>query len=413
MIDENNNNDWLMRLRHQRHQQRFINRCWRIVFGSGRIKRQQQQQWSIIYIFQVSLLIILLYGFFFFHKTHWERIENRKHQQLQLLRGSISSSNNNVIIYNDNMLTKTIHKQWITNTSIPFNYNHIITNNNIMNHLIIVAGHSVTISGHLEDADIDENDWMLLDYQKHVGLPNVIILHIKAGIQTAAHDPKSLLIFSGGQTRANTGPESEASSYYRVADAMQLWTLYHNKDNNDTINNNNASDNTNEETNNITSISSSSVRARTITEEYATDSYENLLFSICRFYEITKQYPTKITMISYTFKEYRFRNLHINAIQYPISQFYYIGIDPDASTGFDLVTATAGEYLNSIQPFELDPYGCHSTTLQKKRIDRNPFFRTPPYIISCPEMKYLLQYCDLELISLDRVPWGNNNSEGE
>ena len=27
------------------------------------------------------------------------------------------------------------------------------------NHLIIVAGHSVTVSGHLEDAGEDENDW--------------------------------------------------------------------------------------------------------------------------------------------------------------------------------------------------------------------------------------------------------------
>jgi hypothetical protein len=29
-------------------------------------------------------------------------------------------------------------------------------------HLVMVAGHSVTVSGHLKDAGIDENDWFLL-----------------------------------------------------------------------------------------------------------------------------------------------------------------------------------------------------------------------------------------------------------
>ena len=29
-------------------------------------------------------------------------------------------------------------------------------------HLVIVAGHSVTVSDHLKDADSDENDWALM-----------------------------------------------------------------------------------------------------------------------------------------------------------------------------------------------------------------------------------------------------------
>lgn len=112
--------------------------------------------------------------------------------------------------------------------------------------MIIVAGHSVTISGHLEDAGVDESDWFLLDYQKGQGLPEAIQRHIQAGINEANRDPQSLLIFSGGQTRAVTGPLSEGSSYFHVADAMQLWP------------------------------STGTVRARTATEEFATDSFENL-----------------------------------------------------------------------------------------------------------------------------------------
>ena len=49
----------------------------------------------------------------------------------------------------------------------------------------MVAGHSVTVSGDLQDADHDEQDWFLLEYQKGKGLPETIIAHIKAGIEQA------------------------------------------------------------------------------------------------------------------------------------------------------------------------------------------------------------------------------------
>lgn len=143
-------------------------------------------------------------------------------------------------------------------------------------HLILVAGHSVTVSGHLEDAGVDESDWYvlarnglvcigstsfvlsfviimhasifryLLGYQKGKGLPQAIAGHIRAGIILANRDPDSLLVFSGGETRAVTGPLTEGGSYFHVADAMNLWPL------------------------------ESTVRSRTVTEEFATDSFENL-----------------------------------------------------------------------------------------------------------------------------------------
>lgn len=242
-------------------------------------------------------------------------------------------------------------------------------------HLIMVAGHSVTISGNLRDAETDENVWFLLDYQKNRGLPNAIVAHIKAGIKKAQEDPESLLIFSGGETRAVTGPLTEASSYFRVADAMDLWP------------------------------ESSNVRARTVTEEFATDSFENLLFSICRFREVTGRYPEKISVVSFSFKQRRFETLHAPALQFPKSRFEYIGVDPPAETGFDLASAKQGELQNAALPFEEDPYGCHSPVLQEKRKARNPFSRTPPYEITCPEMKALLHYCGPKLFPEAQVPW--------
>lgn len=153
------------------------------------------------------------------------------------------------------------------------------------------------MAGNLEDAETDENVWYLLSYQIGRGLPQAIVSHIRAGIQEAANDPSSLLIFSGGETRGQTGPVNEGVSYYRVADALNLW-----------------------------GGAASNVRARTTTEEFATDSFQNLMFSICRFQEVTGSYPDKITVISFTFKQHRFEEMHSKALLWPGNRFSYIGV---------------------------------------------------------------------------------------
>ena len=258
----------------------------------------------------------------------------------------------------------------------PFNQNNVAKS---AKNLIVVAGHSVTVSGHLLDAGSDENDWFLLSYQKGQGLPQAILRHIEAGIEEANRDKEALLVFSGGETRAVTGPTTEGHAYFLVADAMNLWPT------------------------------GGTVRARATAEEFATDSFENLLFSIARFREVTGDYPQKITVVSFTFKQRRFETLHAHALRWPPDRFSYIGVDPPASTGFDLQRATNGELENAAKPFEQDPYGCHSELLQQKRKDRNPFSRTAPYPLSAPEMKELLGYCGPQLFPEDRVPWGISN----
>jgi hypothetical protein len=162
--------------------------------------------------------------------------------------------------------------------------------------LIVVAGHSVTVSGHLEDAGEDERDWFLMDYQRHRGLPQAILAHLRAGIDAAARDPGALLVLSGGQTRATAGPESEGASYYRVADAMNLWSTSTATATagaaTATATGNSASASTAaipESSPSSTSSASASsgavasslsasdtVRARTVSEDFATDSFENL-----------------------------------------------------------------------------------------------------------------------------------------
>lgn len=301
--------------------------------------------------YMLCLLVACFVGYNAWYIRDFRQIESHDSGPSRVLRGSA----------------------WVSQDSQPFNQEQSASRTN---HLIIVAGHSVTISGHLEDAGEDETDWFLLDYQKGQGLPEAIKGHIQAGIDEAHRDVDSLLIFSGGETRAVTGPLTEGSSYFHVADAMKMWPR------------------------------GGTVRARTATEEFATDSFENFMFSICRFKEVTGHYPTKITIVSFSFKENRFTRLHASALGWPQSKLVFIGIDPPASTGFDLQRATEGEWKNAAAPFETDPYGCHSEVLQQKRRQRNPFSRTAPYPLTCPEMKDLLQYCGPELFPKSRLPWG-------
>mmetsp|Transcript_22555 Transcript_22555/g.55824 ORF Transcript_22555/g.55824 Transcript_22555/m.55824 type:complete len:172 (-) Transcript_22555:74-589(-) len=167
---------------------------------------------------------------------------------------------------------------------------------------------------------------------------------------------------------------SEGPSYVYAADAMNMWPQ------------------------------GSNVRARVATEEYALDSFQNLLFSICRFKEVTGRFPRKISVVSFTFKRRRFETLHAPAIRWPANQFSYLGVNPPPSTGFNLEKSSQGELQNAAKPFEVDPYGCGGV-LRKKRLERNPFYRTPPYPLSCPEMQDILSWCGPDLIPTTMVPW--------
>lgn len=122
---------------------------------------------------------------------------------------------------------------------------------------------------------------------------------------------------------------------------------------------------------------------------------------------MTGRYPEKITVVSFTFKKRRFETLHAPALRWPKDKFRFIGYNPPASTGFNLQRSSVGEQENAAKPFEADPYGCHSEILQRKRQERNPFYRTSPYSKTCPEIVALLDYCGTEFIPRDQVPWGS------
>ncbi|KAF9020463.1 hypothetical protein BDZ89DRAFT_1072207 [Hymenopellis radicata] len=204
-----------------------------------------------------------------------------------------------------------------------------------VNHLVIVPGHSIW---HGTDAQsrLDEQEWVLEPYQKGSGRVETFFQHIARG----------------GQTRASS-TMTEAESYLRLALNANLFAN-----------------------------AASTPFPRATTENYALDSFQNLLFSI--------------TVVGYEMKRARFTDLHRVAIRWPEKAFHYIGIDPRQKQ-------LAPKRL---YPYSKDLYGCHSDLLSKRR-SRNPFARFHSYFTSSPELTDIFEYCPSESTILFQgpLPW--------
>lgn len=237
-----------------------------------------------------------------------------------------------------------------------------------LNHLIIVAGHAIWLGGSKYKKDID---WVLEPHQ--YGQTGTFVAHIRQGAKLAAESPKSLLIFSGGETRYAAGARSESQSYTALFQLLEQ---------EDPI---------------LGSLD------RVTTEEFARDSFENLLFSIARFYEVTGRYPDKISVVGFLFKQERYSDIHCKAIKFPKSKFTYHGIDPDGLDGEDL----SGESTNAKLLFQKDLYGCKNKVLVNKKKGRNPGRRRHGYEITNPQLAELMNYCpaDGATVYPGRLPW--------
>jgi hypothetical protein len=76
-------------------------------------------------------------------------------------------------------------------------------------------------------------------------------------------------------------------------------------------------------------------------EDAALDSFQNVLFSIARFRELTGRYPARITVVGHDFKRRRFEDLHRLAIRWPKPRFTYEGVPLGSEA--DEREAAAGE----------------------------------------------------------------------
>lgn len=236
--------------------------------------------------------------------------------------------------------------------------------------LVMVAGHAIFVSPRWDpDSLNDESNWILEKFQR--GQVTTFLEHIRQGVMIAANDSSALLLFSGGQTRPGAGPRSEGLTYWLAADSNG-W------------------------------FGQGDVRSRSLSEEYARDSMENLLFSVCRFRQVVGRYPRVIKIVGFGFKRPRFVDMHRKAIRFPAHRFEYFGFDPDGSDGMRGVTA--GERSQAMGPFAGDPYGCKTRVLSSKRLERNPYIRYHPYPQGCPELADLFRHCGRSTFS-GPLPW--------
>jgi hypothetical protein len=164
---------------------------------------------------------------------------------------------------------------------------------------------------------------------------------------------------------------------------------------------------------------------RATTEDAALDSFQNVLFSIARFRELTGAYPTRITIVGHNFKRRRFEQLHRRALRWPKLHFTYEGVPLGSET--DEREAASGEVrnakipfrcsailtfcfshqlVNAFTPYSTDLYGCHAPLVQK-RAGRNFHARTHGYHVGAPEMRELLEWCpkDGTRIFSGALPW--------
>lgn len=228
-----------------------------------------------------------------------------------------------------------------------------------------------------------------------------------------------MLVFSGGQSR-NQAWSTEAESYYRLAlELPHELPQFLGVDDDLTTSKPpfhplmTGTDIPAEDT--ATKLASGSQgvdrsldlsRLRMTTENFALDSFQNLLFSIARFYEYTNRYPSRITVVSYAYKKKRFVDLHAKALRWPtqasLKRFNFVGIDDEDNR-------LQAPQDNAYSAFEVDMYGCWGR-LREKRKRRNANRRLPPYTATAPQLALLLDWCPeynsrLQGIFQGWLPW--------
>ncbi|CAN8062394.1 unnamed protein product [Agarophyton chilense] len=241
-------------------------------------------------------------------------------------------------------------------------------------HAIVVCGHAVYLGGRDVSpiAATNPSLWALQPFQ--VKETSQFILHIRRGVELAAADHESLLIFSGGQTRR---PHllSEAQGYHDLALLHRFWGF-------------------------------KGVASRATTEEFSRDSYDNVLFGIGRFCECVGRYPTRLTIVSWTFKRDRFL-FHAKSIKWPQSQLVFEGVGEPSDRD---VAVRAEE--KTLELFRKDAAGC-GAILRKKKRARNPYRRQQGYSVSCPLMAKLLDWNGSDELLSSAVPWATQLEQEE
>ncbi|KAI9735993.1 MAG: Phosphoglucomutase-3 [Cirrosporium novae-zelandiae] len=209
---------------------------------------------------------------------------------------------------------------------MPLNPNH----NEELTHLIIVCCHAIWLSG--PTAGADEKEWLIEPFQR--GEVETFIGHLGRGCEVL----KEGGLGKSAPTKLNKTSLSEAQSYLSLIVARNLLPK--------------------------------ELLPYAVTDEYATDSYQNTLFPILKFHRLSKRWPQHITLISHAFKRPRFEELHLQSIGWPkeVDRWRFMGIDPPMDE-IKRLDVEQGERKRGYEPWLRDPRGT-GAELQAKRKQR-------------------------------------------
>ncbi|ODQ64398.1 hypothetical protein NADFUDRAFT_83882, partial [Nadsonia fulvescens var. elongata DSM 6958] len=171
--------------------------------------------------------------------------------------------------------------------------------------------------------DVDADWYNLPHFLK--GHTKTLVKHIEAGCRIARENPQALVVFSGGSTNPNT-VLSEGDGYWLLAQARDILPSFaKNQIPDGELTREAELDDSNHSNHNHAWY-------RAVSEVYALDSFQNLLFSVERYREVTgRQFPDKITIVGYEFKQHRFVNVHAPAV----FDHYGLKIEDDGSYQFN------------------------------------------------------------------------------
>ncbi|KAI9694779.1 MAG: hypothetical protein M1822_000395 [Bathelium mastoideum] len=214
-----------------------------------------------------------------------------------------------------------------------------------LSELIILCCHSIYLGSSSGMDPSVESSWHLSSFQSskgsNPGEHETFILHILSSLFLLSQHRDSLLVISGGPTAREAIEQSEAQSYFDACEVL------YNKDHP------------------CFEKVWDEVKERVLLEETATDSYQNLLFSILVFRRRTGQYPQRVTVVSHAFKSSRFLKLHAQAIQWPVQRIAVQGVNPPFPSR-ELGDAEEGE-SKACEAFARDPYGSAKELSRKRR----------------------------------------------
>jgi hypothetical protein len=198
------------------------------------------------------------------------------------------------------------------------------------------------------------SSWVgIYDYEEEAVL---LAQHCATAVAMAAANVRSRLIFSGGDTREKAGRVSEAESYFDMARVAGWWNA-------------------------------PEVERRTLREQHARDSRDNLVFSLACFYAAVGAFPERLVVVGFEFKRIRYYQ-HAEALQWR-GEFCYIGIN-NPPPGGPLEAALAGEKRKRDAMRE-DPLLLGPEWVEQRR-RRNPFGTVEPYSASVPMLAPFLRY---------------------